>query len=101
MIIRKSRPFSREEFSRRRPVIVDEGELFIASAEDVILAKLEWAKLGKSHRQVEDCARILQVQWQSLDRQYLNRWVAQLALGTEWSEAFQMAEISGLSISHE
>jgi hypothetical protein len=31
----------------------------IATAEEVVLAKLEWAKLGESARQVEDAAGIL------------------------------------------
>jgi hypothetical protein len=43
----------------------DGFDLFIASAEDVILAKMEWSKLGGSQRQIQDSAQILKVQWQS------------------------------------
>jgi hypothetical protein len=33
--------------------------LFVASAEDVILSKVEWSKLGGSQRQLEDVVAIL------------------------------------------
>lgn len=101
MVIRKSRPFSREEFSRRRPLAADGFELFIASVEDVILAKLEWSKLGNSRRQIEDAARILQLRWPSLDKQYLHTWVKDLTVEAEWSAALQLAGISGVNTSHE
>ena len=32
--------------------------LFVASAEDVIIAKLEWSKMAQSQRQIEDVAAI-------------------------------------------
>lgn len=51
-IVRKSRPFSLEEFERRREADLLGMTLFIASAEDVILSKLEWAKMSGSERQI-------------------------------------------------
>jgi hypothetical protein len=60
-IFRKSRRFSEEEF-RRRQVIEWHGlHLFIATAEDVIISKLEWARLGNSTRQIEDAALLLRI----------------------------------------
>jgi hypothetical protein len=44
LIIRKSRPFSNTEFSRRSPATVVGVPVFVATAEDTILAKLEWAR---------------------------------------------------------
>lgn len=52
LIMRKSRPFSREEFDRRSEVDYHGVRLAIATAEDVLIAKLAWAKLGASERQV-------------------------------------------------
>lgn len=70
-ICRKSRPFSLTEFDRRTRAQLHGLTLFIATAEDVILAKLEWAKLGGSLRQVEDVAGLLRVRGEDLDMSYL------------------------------
>jgi hypothetical protein len=67
LIIRKSRDFSLEEFGRRRQITLEGLELCTASAEDVILSKLEWAKRSQSHRQVEDVAAILRSRGDVLD----------------------------------
>jgi len=67
--------------------------LFVASAEDVIIAKLEWSKLAQSHRQVEDVAGILRMRWESLDHSYLEKWVGELGLKAEWKDARSVAGI--------
>ena len=79
-IIRKSRAFSEEEFRRRRPVDLEGNSLFVATAEDVVIAKLEWSKLAQSQRQIEDVAAILRVRGDSLDRAYLEKWIAELGV---------------------
>ncbi len=93
MIIRKARPFSLEEFSRRQLLSMQGVSLFVASAEDVILAKLEWSKLAQSQRQIEDAAGILKIRGDSLDRSYLDKWIHELGLTKEWSDAERMAKI--------
>ena len=93
LIIRKSRPFSHTEFKRRALVDFFGLRLFIASAEDVLLAKLEWAKVGQSIRQLEDCANLLRVRSGELDRAYIEHWVAQLGLEEQWGNARRMAGI--------
>jgi hypothetical protein len=93
MIIRKSRPFSLEEFRRRRRVNMTEASIFVASPEDVILSKIEWAKLGRSQRQIEDAAAILKIHQNSLDRRYLEKWVEELILQSEWQDALRVASI--------
>jgi hypothetical protein len=87
LIIRKSRPFSVEEFGRRQSVNLHDVPLFMASAEDVIISKLEWAKLAQSRRQIDDAAAILRARWKSIDKAYLEKWVAQLNLLQELHEA--------------
>lgn len=93
LIIRKSRAFSQEEFSRRQLVSVQGLPLFVASAEDVVIAKLEWSKLAQSQRQIEDVAAILRLRWESLDRRYLEKWIPELNLNEEWLNAKRVAEI--------
>jgi hypothetical protein len=94
LIIRKARAFSREEFRRRQLVDLDDLALFVASAEDVILSKLEWSKRAQSHRQVEDVAAILSMRSESLDRSYLEKWIAELELESQWSDAQRTAQLS-------
>ncbi|MBL4637628.1 MAG: hypothetical protein JKY56_27475, partial [Kofleriaceae bacterium] len=53
-MIRKDRPFSVLEFSRRIPVTLLGCELFVATAEDTIIAKLDWARESLSERQLRD-----------------------------------------------
>lgn len=86
-IIRKPRAYSREEFERRRVVALDGVVLDVVSAEDVLIAKLEWAKRGSSDRQIEDAAGILRVQGDRLDLAYVRRWVQALDLDQQWRDA--------------
>lgn len=91
LIFRKSRAFSREEFRRRQVVNLQGLRLFVATAEDVIIAKLEWAKLANSNRQIEDVASILKLRWEQLDRTYLQTWIAGLGLVEQWNVARRTA----------
>ena len=95
LILRKSRPFDREEFRRRVPAKLFDIQLFVASAEkDVILSKLEWSKLGGSLRQIEDVATVMAAQWKSLDQAYLSKWIGELELQGQWAAARSSAEIA-------
>lgn len=95
LIIRKSRTFSQEEIGRRQQVSVLGTVLFIATAEDVVIAKLEWARLAQSRRQIEDAAGIPKIRRDSLDHAYLEKWISDLGLTTEWNESRRIAGISG------
>jgi hypothetical protein len=79
LIILKLRAFSREEFRRRQFVELIEGvRLPLASPEDTILSKLEWAKkAGGSEKQLEDAAGVVDAN-PGLDRAYLERWAREL-----------------------
>jgi len=84
-IIRKQRPFSGEELARRGTVELSPGvNVALATPEDTILAKLEWAKnAGGSERQLEDAAGIVAVN-PGLDRAYLERWARELGVVALW-----------------
>ena len=56
----------------------------IASPEDVLLAKLQWAKLGESNRQLEDAGGILRTQADKLDLTYIERCVRDLNVEEQW-----------------
>ncbi|MGA8273746.1 MAG: hypothetical protein WB919_19445 [Candidatus Sulfotelmatobacter sp.] len=95
-IIRKSRAFSEEEFLRReRVTILLDGnvDLFVATAEDLVISKLEWAKRAQSQRQIEDAASVLRVGYAFLDRPYLRKWILALGLTEGWEAAAVAAEL--------
>lgn len=83
LFVTKDRPFDREAARRARPDTVDDTPdapvVPIASAEDTILAKLEWFRRagGTADRQWSDVLGILRVR-RDLDRDYLRRWAASL-----------------------
>jgi hypothetical protein len=87
----KTRNFSQEEFRRRQQATVWGVPLHIATPEDIVLSKLEWAKLGESSRQIEDAAGILKVRANELDHSYIEKWVNELGLTSEWARARQAA----------
>lgn len=58
----------------------DEVLRFVASAEDTLLAKLEWAKLGESEAQLRDAVGIIRSRREGLDRAYIERWAKELDL---------------------
>ena len=93
-IIRKQREFSTSEFDRRFPIEFEGIPLFMASAEDVVLAKLEWAKKSSSERQIEDVAGILRIRANELDRTYIERWIEALQVEPQWQQALKAAGIS-------
>jgi len=87
LIVRKERSFSREEFRRRRPTKLFGTTVFVATAEDTVLAKLEWARLGESERQLRDVVGILEMRGDQLDRPYVERWVRELGVEELWGRA--------------
>jgi hypothetical protein len=87
LIVRKDRPFSLEELSRSRAVDLSPGvPVVLASPEDTILSKLEWAKkAGRSEKQLEDAAGVLAVN-PGIDRAYVERWATELRVLDLWQE---------------
>ncbi len=78
----KARPFDQEEYRRvQQEVLVNGTRPFkIASAEDTLLHKLEWYRMGNeiSDRQWNDILGILKVRGTMLDMGYLRTWAFQL-----------------------
>lgn len=85
VFVLKERPFDHAQFQRRRAEIIStdpERTAYVATAEDTVLAKLEWYRQGGevSERQWRDVLGVLQVQAERLDVVYLRRWAASLGV---------------------
>ena len=92
--------FRREQLrNRRREAVVPEPEqwVYIATAEDTILAKLEWYEKGGrvSERQWSDVLGVLEVQTGRLDVGYLRATAAELGLGELLELALEQSEPPG------
>lgn len=84
VFVSKGRPFDRSAAERARLHSIGDStarQFFVASAEDTILAKLEWFRLGgeTSERQWWDIVGVLKV-GADADRGYLRRWSAALGV---------------------
>jgi hypothetical protein len=85
LIVRKARPFSEEELRRRAEGDILGARVPVASPEDTLIAKLEWAKQGGgSELQLRDATGILAVRGEALDLAYIDHWVRGLALEELW-----------------
>jgi hypothetical protein len=87
-VVRKETEYRREEFARRRALSIADQEIFIVSAKDLILSKLDWAKESRSQMQLDDVRNLLR-SVQGLDTAYLNRWADRLGLTTLYQEVRQ------------
>jgi hypothetical protein len=60
----------------------EQSTLFVDTAEDTILRKLEWYRRGgeTSERQWRDVVGILNTQSSGLDRAYLSEWAVKLGV---------------------
>ncbi|MEW6717980.1 MAG: hypothetical protein AB1345_10820 [Chloroflexota bacterium] len=83
VFIPRQRPFENSQFARARRHIISvepRVEALVSSAEDILLAKLEWYRLGgeTSELQWRDVLGILKVQAKGLDLNYLHSWAERL-----------------------
>jgi len=76
-VVRKDAPFSKEEFERRVVLETLDFPLRVVTPEDLLLAKLKWAKDSSSELQQHDIVNLLRSQT-ALDWKYIGRWAGVL-----------------------
>jgi hypothetical protein len=85
VFVAKPREFDRSQLARRQSYVLSENpprRAYITSAEDIVLAKLEWYHIGgrTSDRQWRDILGVMKVQKDRLDHDYLQRMATTLGM---------------------
>jgi hypothetical protein len=101
IFIMKADAASRREMDRREPYNIvedDPDELFLSSAEDIIVQKLYWYELGGgvSERQWTDVVGVIQIQGGRLDSDYLEKAALELGVAEHLKRAFKAAETTSI-----
>jgi hypothetical protein len=79
IIVRKAGAYREEEFRRRRLAEIDGVGMWVVSAEDLVLSKLDWARDSRSEVQLRDVRQLIKAQAR-LDWPYIEAWAARLDL---------------------
>jgi len=90
-IVSKDTAFDRARFERRRITEISGVNVYAATAEDIVIAKLVWSKLGESQRQIDDAAGVIRIQAGKLDLAYIQSWVDALGISEQWRAAQERA----------
>jgi hypothetical protein len=99
VFVRRPEPFDQSEFQRQAPFrLVQEPprDVVVKSAEDIVLRKLLWYRMGHeiSERQWSDILGVLKTQGEKLDRTYLARWAEDLQVADLLEKALEEARQS-------
>jgi hypothetical protein len=103
IFVAKPSEFESSEFERRQKIELSPGlpPVYVATAEDTILAKLRWYRLGNevSDQQWRDLLTVTKVQRARLDLPYLRHWAVELGVADLLARALEAAGISEQSES--
>lgn len=94
VFILKQRAFDINQMQRRISQILGDAldeQAFFSTAEDIILAKLEWFRAGgeTSERQWRDILGVLDIQSDRLDFEYLQNWAEKMNIQDLLQKALQ------------
>lgn len=84
-ILRKSSAFQDSMFLRKKKVDLEGCGMWIISPEDLVLAKLLWAKDSRSELQLRDVRNIMRTV-KGIDLEYVGEWVVRLGLDAVYNE---------------
>ena len=96
VFVPSGREFDRQQLARRRAQVVatdPERTAYVCSAEDIILAKLDWYRQGggASERQWRDVLGVLRVQGAQIDQAYLRQAASGLGVSDLLARALDEA----------
>lgn len=82
-IVRNNIAFERLKFERRRHVDLEGIGFWVASKEDLILSKLQWARCSHSQMQFRDIVRLAV---SGYDHKYVANWINREDLNETWTK---------------
>lgn len=96
VFVAKKRPFHHSQMERRMAQVIatdPDRTAYVATAEDTILAKLEWYRMSGdvSEQPWRDVLGVMKVQADRLDLAYLRQWAAQLNISDLLERAIKEA----------
>ncbi|RJP50590.1 MAG: hypothetical protein C4583_10295 [Anaerolineaceae bacterium] len=97
VFICKLRTFDQMQLARRRTSVIatdPEQSVYVVSPEDIVLAKLEWYRMGGevSDRQWRDILGVLKTQAGELELDYLQKWARELSVADLLERALKEAK---------
>lgn len=85
VMVRKDTPFDRSRFARAHALRPAESyTAAFASAEDVIVKKMEYYREGGSDKHLRDITGMLKVSGEEIDEAYIVEWADRLGLRSIW-----------------
>ncbi|MEJ2599164.1 MAG: hypothetical protein P8Z00_12570 [Anaerolineales bacterium] len=89
--IRPGDELRREAFQRRIEVDFGPaiGNVFIHSAEDLIIYKLLYFSISQQSKHIRDITAILRAKKNQIDREHIEKWANRLGLTTIWHELLE------------
>lgn len=86
-----NREFDRERLSRAKTLEIEGTPIAVSTAEDTILAKLEWHATAHSEQQWRDILGVMLLQGERLDMGYLRFWARKLGVESALEQAWEAA----------
>jgi hypothetical protein len=79
-IVRKDTEYRRLEFSRKIFRMIEDIPVWIVSAEDLIISKIEWIQQLKSDKQIQDIRMLLD--YPGINKDYVTMWCKKMDFNT-------------------
>ncbi len=80
LIIRKDTEYRRLELSRKTRKMIENVPVWLVSAEDLVISKIEWIQQLQSDKQMQDIKYLMALP--DLDKNYISSWCNKLHLKT-------------------
>lgn len=84
-VIKKQTEYAVVAFSRKKEMELLGRKVWVSTAEDLVVSKLDWARDSESEMQLRDVSNLLRVK--GIDISYIEKWVKSLKLETLYAKA--------------